>query len=191
MKKNFWIIFLFSLMIMTINKECTALNDIFYCDFYWEILKLDCYLRNCENCEICDDNLKCASCIKNYIPYDNKKYCVRDESASKPPIKDIKCYQNCKNCSSSPTDNNMNCISCKVKYYKINGTDNCFDLTLLNENYYLKNNIFYTCNENCLTCSDKKNGTSNNCLSCDNKNKGLYLLEDKKIVNIVIFLDII
>ena len=50
----------------------------------------------------------------------------------------------------------MNCISCKDNFYKINGTDNCFDETLLSKGFYLKNFLFYQCDDNCLTCSDEK-----------------------------------
>ena len=91
----------------------------------------------------------------------------------------IFCHPNCLNCSSFFNNGNMNCISCKDNFYKINGTDNCFDETLLSKGFYLKNFLFYQCDDNCLTCSDEKNETSNNCLSCDNKALGLYLLEDK------------
>jgi len=70
----------------------------------------------------------------------------------------------------------MNCISCKDKFYKLNGTNNCYNKSTLNESYYFKDNIFFICDENCLTCSEGKNKTSNNCLSCD-VNKELYLVE--------------
>ena len=78
----------------------------------------------------------------------------------------------------------MNCESCITDYYKKNGTNNCYNIDLLNEGYYLKDNLFYKCEENCLTCSDGKtlinDIISNNCLSCDKINKGLYLVYDLK-----------
>ena len=50
--------------------------------------------------------------------------------------------------------------------------------------FYLKDNIFYPCEDNCKTCSDSKteiNGTiSNNCLSCDYSTKNLYLVSTLK-----------
>ena len=70
----------------------------------------------------------------------------------------------------------MNCISCKEGFYKLNGTNNCYNRTLLNGSYYLKEDMLFHCDENCLTCSKDKNNLSNNCLSCD-INKGLYLVE--------------
>ena len=71
----------------------------------------------------------------------------------------------------------MNCILCKEDYFKLNGTNNCYNKTSLNKSYYFQDDMFYHCDANCLTCSEGKSGTSNNCLSCDN-NKDLYLLED-------------
>ena len=70
----------------------------------------------------------------------------------------------------------MNCISCKNNYYKLNGTNNCYDESFKNKGYYLKDDIYYPCEKNCLTCSDKKNNISNNCLTCDNSQE-LYLVE--------------
>ena len=75
----------------------------------------------------------------------------------------------------------MNCISCRESFHKINGTNDCFDKSLLDKGFYLKDDKFYPCDDNCLTCSGGKNGKSNNCLSCDNINNGLYLIEDQKI----------
>ena len=76
------------------------------------------------------------------------------------------CHPNCKTCMDSYNESNMNCILCKEGFYKLNGTNNCYKT--LNNNFYFKENIFYPCDENCLTCSDGKNNISNNCLSCDN-----------------------
>ena len=78
----------------------------------------------------------------------------------------------------------MNCDLCIMDYYKIFGTDNCYSEDLINQGYYLKDNFFYPCEENCLTCYDKKeikdnNIITNNCLSCD-KEKGLYLVNELK-----------
>ena len=76
----------------------------------------------------------------------------------------------------------MNCETCINNYYKINGTNNCYSEDLLEQGYYLKNNLFFPCEENCLTCSNSKTKIndieSNNCLSCDKINKGLYLVNE-------------
>jgi len=47
--------------------------------------------------------------------------------------------------------------------------------TLTEKGYYFKDNLFYPCDENCLTCSEGKNNYSNNCLSCKHDQ---YLVED-------------
>ena len=60
----------------------------------------------------------------------------------------------------------MNCISCKENFYKLNGTSDCFDKTLLDDGFYLKNDIFYPCDDNCMTCSDEKNNENHNCIEC-------------------------
>jgi len=95
-----------------------------------------------------------------------------------------KCHQNCKTCKGGFIDNNMNCDLCIAHYYKIYETDNCYSEDLINQGYYVKDNYFYSCEENCLTCFDKKeikdnNFIINNCLSCD-KGKGLYLVNELK-----------
>ena len=89
----------------------------------------------------------------------------------------------------------MNCISCKEGFYKINGTNNCID-DITSKGYYGIDNIAYLCEDNCLTCSNRKtNITENNlnnnleiiteitynCLSCDEQNKNLFLVEMNKI----------
>ena len=152
-------------------------------------------LKKChQNCLRCSNeyNNNCKICQNNYYMTEDTKSCFNGEIDHYYLENNIykKCHQNCLKCYSPyRNDNlsnqyelasiNMSCIECKENFYKINGTDNCFNKSLLEENYYLKNNIFYPCDENCLTCSDEKNETSSNCLSCDNENKGLYLLEDK------------
>ena len=93
------------------------------------------------------------------------------------------CYEKCKTCNNTIIENIMNCIKCIDGFHFLNGTNNCYDETLLDSGFYLKNDIFYPCEENCKTCTDSKtninNITSNNCLSCD-KTQNLYLVPDLK-----------
>ena len=165
------------------NNRCVRLADFFICGFICQYGKYLCESNNCKECKFCGDDLICLSCKDdNYQLSDDERACNKKAEADQPVSDkddDIKCYQNCLNCSSSSTYNNMNCISCQKNFYKINGTDNCFDLTLLNESFYINNDKFYPCDESCLTCSGMRNKTTNNCLSCDNERKGLYKLEDK------------
>ena len=107
-----------------------------------------------------------------------------------------RCYINCKTCNNYITDDGMNCLTCINDYYILINTTNCItDIT--NNGYYLKDNIAYPCEENCLTCSngqtiideydinknniDNNNNTittiTNNCLSCD-ASKQLFLVEN-------------
>ena len=171
-------------MINDISNNCNSLDDIVYCLQIGLLAcgfsKYFCQLLNCEECEICDYGMICKSCKPNYHLANNSLYCYNETTGSAQlDYNNIFCHPNCLNCSSFFNNGNMNCISCKDNFYKINGTDNCFDETLLSKGFYLKNFLFYQCDDNCLTCLDEKNETSNNCLSCDNETRGLYLLEDK------------
>ena len=144
-----------------------------------------------------ENNQNCETCIKNYyfeyntkncfnISYIEQGYFLDKYTLNNDEISQFKkCYENCKTCTNYLIDDNMNCELCKTNYYKINGTNNCYDRELLDKGYYLKDNLFYPCEDSCLTCSGKKeivddNIIMNNCLSCDKINKGLYLVDDLK-----------
>ena len=150
---------------------------------------------NCEKCligGIDENNQNCIRCRENYffeentnncynITYIEKGYYLDNSSIiSLPNFK--KCYENCQKCNNGFIDNKMNCEICKENFYKINGTNNCFNRDLLNQGYFFKDNLFFPCESNCLTCSNSKtiiDGIeSNNCLSCDKINKGLYLVNE-------------
>ena len=158
-----------------------------------------CYL-NCLRCSqpgSDENNQNCDKCISGFYFKNGTQNCYNNSilengyyldnftisPGENPTYK--KCYENCKTCNNTITNNsNMNCISCKDNFYKINGTNNCYNETLKAQGYYLKENIFYPCEDNCKTCSDSKteiNGTiSNNCLSCDYSTKNLYLVSTLK-----------
>ena len=162
-----------------------------------------CYLTcsECLNKEPNEENNYCTKCINNYYLLENTSNCYdismlengyylvnftldNDNSIFR------KCYNDCKTCNNFYINNDMNCILCKEGLYKLNGTNSCYNLSLIDVGYYFIDNIFYFCEENCLTCSKgseiifnndlSKFEISKNCLSCDNKNKGLYLVEDSK-----------
>ena len=142
---------------------------------------------SCKSCygNYTDDDTNCSNCsIGYYKTEDSNTNCIL-ESLIKPNYYKntsdniyYKCHENCHNCTTgfNSLNGDMNCILCKDDYYKLNGTNNCYNKTLLNESYYFKEDMFFHCDDNCLTCSEGKNRTSNNCISCD-KNKGLYLVE--------------
>ena len=147
-------------------------------------LELDEYHHNCDECinnyyfEYNTNNCYDFSLLEKGYYFDN--FTINQEINEKPVFK--KCYEKCKTCNNTLIGDNMNCIECKENYYKKNGTNNCYNEELIEQGYFLNNEIFYPCEENCKTCSNSKtiiNGIeSNNCLSCDNTIKNLYLVSD-------------
>ena len=125
---------------------------------------------NCINCSIgyykTEDSY--TNCIlKEKIPYN---YYLNE-------IDNIyyKCNYSCYNCTGGYDINtdNMNCINCIEGSYFINGTNNCYDISLLNEGYYLKDNeTFYPCYKSCSKCDgpfeiDLETSLENhNCIEC-------------------------
>lgn len=154
-----------------------------------------CYF-SCSKCNVggTDSNHNCEKCINNFyfevntnncydISYVNNGFYLDTFTLNEGELpKFKKCYENCTTCYNYLIDDKMNCELCKTNYYKINGTNNCYKDDILNQGYYFKDNLFFPCEENCLTCSNGKttfNGVnSNNCLSCDKINKGLYLVNE-------------
>ena len=151
-------------------------------------------IQNCsEACEAClgkytTQNTNCIQCANGYFKTeDSDTNCItRDLIPKNYYFKTLdniyyKCHPNCINCTNGYNQalDDMNCITCINDYYFIfeDNKNNCYNITIINKGYYLKNNLFYPCDENCLTCSDGKNKTSNNCITCDNENKSLYLVE--------------
>ena len=161
MKKFFLLIFILILLINDISNNCNSLDNIVYCLQICLLAcgfsKYFCQLLNCEECAICHIQMICISCKPNYHLANNNSYCYNKTMGdAQLDNNNILCHPNCLNCSSSIINGNMNCISCKDNFYKINGTGNCFDDTLLSKEFYLKNLLFYPCDDNCLTCSDEK-----------------------------------
>ena len=149
-------------------------------------------IKDCDlACNTCFDegninNTNCISCNFGYFKTeDSDSNCILKNlipiNYYKNQTNNIyyKCHENCYNCTNGYISDNMNCITCKHNYYFIFGDNksNCYDKTLINNGYYFKDNLFYLCDNNCLTCSEGKNESSNNCLTCDNENN-LYMLED-------------
>ena len=183
------------------TKNCYNMDFIENNEYYFssEDNKFHKCYYSCEKCLIGgtdDNNQNCIKCIDNYYYEENTNNCFNITFIDKGYYFDNftinegelpifrKCYDNCKTCTNKKIENEMNCILCIDNYYKINGTNNCYSEDLLNNGYYLKDNLFFPCEEKCLTCSDKKtiiDGIeSNNCLSCDKTNKGLYLVNELK-----------
>ena len=143
--------------------------------------------NNCASCygEANKTDSNCIKCSSGYYKTeDSNTNCIMERNIPNGYYKNTTdniyyhCHPNCSSCSNGydPLSDEMNCIICQTNFYKLNGTNNCYKT--LNNNFYFKENIFYPCDENCLTCSDGKNNISNNCLSCDNLKKELYLVLD-------------
>ena len=145
-------------------------------------LELDEFHHNCDECmpdfyfEYNTQNCYDMSVLERGYYFDD--FTINEGEA--PTFK--KCYENCKTCNDTKVGNNMNCILCKNGFYKIKGTNNCFDDSLIEQGYYLKNNLFFPCEENCKTCSNSKTTINSiisyNCLSCDYLTKNLYLVSE-------------
>ena len=171
-------------------------NDYFFSERDNKFHKCYFSCQKCSQLELDEYHHNCDECIDNYYFEYNTKNCynfsilekgyyfdnftINQDLNEKPVFK--KCYENCKTCNNSLVDDNMNCITCKENYYKKNGTNNCYNDELIEQGYFLNNNIFYPCEENCKTCFNSKtiinDIESNNCLSCDETIKNLYLVAD-------------
>ena len=118
------------------------------------------------------NEMNCRNCIDNYYLIRNTTNCINETYASENHYLAIRendkikffvgCYFSCNSCSGIYDENTKshNCISCNNNFYFLNNSKNCYDETFLNEGYYIKNNIIYPCQYNCLTCFDE--GTSIN-----------------------------
>ena len=156
-----------------------------------------CYFScsRCSQSELDDNHHNCDKCASEFYFVFNTNNCYNDTileqgyyldnftigDNEKPTYK--KCYELCKTCYNFLIENNMNCINCINGYHILNGTNNCYNETLLDKGYYLKDDMFFPCEENCKTCSDSKINIndiiSNNCLSCDEL-QNLFLVSDLK-----------
>ena len=81
-----------------------------------------------------------------------------------------KCFKNCETCYySSDNIDDQYCLKCKVGFYFIEGTHNCYDK--IETKYYFneKTNTFSPCHKNCLTCNGKEiDELHMNCKACNN-----------------------
>ena len=130
-------------------------------------------------CETCigkneTNNTNCLDCAQGYFKTeDSDTNCILPNSISSNYYKNYldnkyyKCYYSCSSCYDGYGSyiEDMNCIFCKEGFYKLNGTNNCYNISLSEEGYYLKNGTFYNCHYSCLKCNDS-NEENHNCLEC-------------------------
>ena len=93
------------------------------------------------------------------------------------------CYPSCETCDEySKEENNQKCKSCKISFYFINGTQNCFNYA--KKHYYFDNTTqkYYPCYKDCFECDQKEISAQNmNCLSCTNE--FMYYSQSKNCLN--------
>ena len=164
------------------NERDNQFHKCYFSCFKCSQLELDEFHHNCDECisgfyfEFNTNNCYNDSVLERGYYFDDFTIGEGDEPVYK------KCYENCKTCNDSMKENNMNCIICKDDFHKIKGTNNCYDDSLTEQGYYLKEDYFYPCEENCKTCFNSRtiidNILSYNCLSCDYLTKNLYLVYD-------------
>ena len=95
-----------------------------------------------------------------------------------------KCYKTCKVCYNEGDEiNNMNCKICINNYFLLNGTNNCYNESLLNKGYYLKNDTFYPCHKSCSKCNTPLDiiKENQNCIECNLKDDYYPLNEDNSL----------
>ena len=90
------------------------------------------------------------------------------------------CHENCGECSSAPTDDSHNCITCYTGYNFVYQTNNCENETFEEQGYYLDDNdhFYKKCDITCKTCDKYSNTESPKCKKC-NSDKNYYKAEKK------------
>ena len=172
-KMSLLIIFSFILMIKKVD-DCHTIDTDNQCPKIFgancKLIKPTCKKLHCKECNVCFDGTYCLTCKNNFQLDEIKHICYNKkpntDTNNENANENKECHENCLSCSLPFSNENMNCISCKENFYKLNGTNDCFDKTLLDDGFYLKNDIFYPCDDNCMTCSDEKNNENHNCIEC-------------------------
>ena len=91
-----------------------------------------------------------------------------------------KCYHTCSKCLNfEPNETNHSCIECISGYYFLDSTNNCYDMNLTKDGYYLDNidsgqngALFKKCYNTCKTCefgmvfNESSNEINHNCKEC-------------------------
>ncbi len=147
-----------------------------------------CYER-CESCSAGGnaESMNCDVCKSNYYTISNKPgQCVTKQDAPKNAYFDeannvfVSCYETCGTCTSTGNAAQNNCTSClqdeTFEYYPLNGKQGqCVNLTIVGDNYYLNNGVYYKCFETCGSCSKAGDANNNNCDDCLKDEDGKYL----------------
>ena len=92
-------------------------------DYYESIKSIKCtnQIQNCLDCELLNGIKICHKCENNY--YVNIGF----------PIDSCQqCYESCSECYKQGNKYYHNCKKCKDNYFKLNGTNNCYENNLFN-----------------------------------------------------------
>ena len=123
-----------------------------------------------DNKYLCIKNIKCTKyynhdmteCIDELL----EGYYIIDEN-----LKTVdKCNEKCKTCTTESMKNNI-CTSCNNDkgYCQISNDiskENYDCYNNITDNYYLKNNIYYSCYESCLKCTEEGEKSEHKCSEC-------------------------
>jgi len=135
----------------------------------------------CSTCngEASQENTNCIICKEGYFKTeDSQTNCILESLIPENYYKNndnniyYKCYPNCLKCKRSldfeADINNMGCEICIDNYYLVDKTNNCYNISFLDNNidYYLNENKFYKCYKNCKKCSVGGIETNQNCEEC-------------------------
>ena len=163
--------FFFNETIFTGNMECIGkLENTYYANSNIEDKDI---INNCsEACKTCfkgstPESIYCTECSDGYyhLSSDNVPYnCYKNETSIN------KCYHTCLSCEDSPIINEagdtikQNCLECKKDYHKMEGTNNCYNDSIIEKGYYLSSNDskYYRCDIECKTCTN-----NNICIECN------------------------
>ena len=170
------------------------INDSISLDNYYFNTSDNIYYHCHHNCKGCNGSynqntkeMHCLDCIENYyfiygenncynftFLKDNKYYFNYNDS------KFHKCYYTCTECLNfEPNETNHFCINCISGYYFLENTNNCHDMNITEQGYYLDNiyimegkQLFRKCYFSCKTCewgiilNSTTNESNHNCKEC-------------------------
>ena len=147
--------------------------------------------HNCKGCNGSYDRntneMKCLDCIENYFfiygNYNCYNLSILEENNyyfNYYDSKFHKCYHTCSECLNfEPNETNHFCINCISGYYFLENTNNCLDMNITEQGYYLDNiyimegkPLFRKCYFNCKTCewgiivNSTTNESNHNCKEC-------------------------
>lgn len=111
-------------------------------------------------------NINIEKCNNGFASVEGENICTKIQREGYFLNKSInqyqKCFENCKTCSGGfVNDNFMNCKTCKDGYNITEDTNSCYEKLPLH--YFLDNDIFRRCSENCTKCF---NSSKTSCLDC-------------------------